>query len=691
MIVAITGRAVRGLVALSCRRPIVTVAACALLAVLSMAYTDRALTIQTSKLLLLPERARYVTLFRAYAEDFGTMGDLAVVVRAPRVAESVAFAEALVARLRTGPAHFERIAHRVDPRSLKGGALLYLPLGQIQRLHDTFAEHHELLEAFVARPTLDQLLEGVNQQVAAGFVAHVFDVGLQEAPVSTDMRLVRELVSLMGRRLDGDRAYRSPWGALLAGGGDSEVGYLLSENRQLLFILLTPAVKGEDFTAVRDALRFVRREIAGLRAQYPTVTAGVTGAPALYNDELAKAFEDSELAGVIASVLTLLVLVIAFRQIQQPVLMLIVLGVSLAWAMGMVALTIGYLTVFSVMFLSIVIGIGIDYGMYFLYRYQEERAAGHDLGPAIALTAERNGPAILASIAAAAATFYVLAITDFKGVREFGFISGTAVLLAGLAMLTMFPALLVLSERRRGARTVPAVPAGEVVVLERLARRPRRVLIPAAAAALLAAVSLPWLEVDYNILNLQAKGTESVEWEKIVLKTAGWSGFPAVTTAGSLDELATRHAAFARLPSVSEVKSVVTLIPDRQAEKIALIQRLAPLVPELRVTAPSEVDLPRLVAAVAGLKRRLDLAATADLPRALAEEVTATVTGVSALLDRFRGGDPAPLTAGLGDLQRDLYRDVTGQFEILRESLRPAPITPADLPEEIRRRFVGTS
>jgi hypothetical protein len=69
------------------------------------------------------------------------------------------------------------------------------------------------------------------------------------------------------------------------------------------------------------------------------------------------------------------------------------------------------------MFISIVIGIGIDYGIYFLFRYEEELFLGRNLREAIEITARRSGPGMLLGAVTAGGTFYVLWLTDFRGVR----------------------------------------------------------------------------------------------------------------------------------------------------------------------------------------------------------------------------------------------------------------------------------
>src|SRR5206468_4781551 len=115
----------------------------------------------------------------------------------------------------------------------------------------------------------------------------------------------------------------------------------------------------------------------------------------LQNDEMVAAFRDSERATVLAFALTLGLLLVAFLRVGKPVLMLVVLATSLCWSIGVATLVIGHLSLFSVMFISIVIGIGIDYGIYFLFRYEVELFLGRNLKEAIEITAARSVPGML--------------------------------------------------------------------------------------------------------------------------------------------------------------------------------------------------------------------------------------------------------------------------------------------------------
>src|SRR6266705_935332 len=133
----------------------------------------------------------------------------------------------------------------------------------------------------------------------------------------------------------------------------------------------------------------------------------------------------------------------------MPIVLLAVLALSLCWSLGIVTLVVGHLSIFSVMFLSIVVGLGTDYGVYLLLRNAEEIALGRPAREALEVTAMRAGPGMLGGALAAAGAVYVLMATDFPGIQELGFISGTSVLVAWFAMMTLLPALVLVVQSRR--------------------------------------------------------------------------------------------------------------------------------------------------------------------------------------------------------------------------------------------------
>src|SRR5438093_7749504 len=347
------------------------------------------------------------------------------------------------------------------------------------------------------------------------------------------------------------------------------------------------------------------------------------------------------------------------------------------------------------MFISIVIGIGIDYGIYFLFRYEEELFLGRNLKEAIEITAARSGPGMLLGAVTAAGTFYVLWFTDFRGVRELGFIAGTALILAWFAMMTVFPATLVLVDRRharRPAGTIPRAIALErvhVPFVERLVAYPKTVVVMALVLTAVSAWGLRYIQFDYNLLNLQAIGTESVVWEKRILATAGRSGFTALASADSLEELRHKNAAFRALPSVSEVDSVLLLIPEDQPAKLKIIGDFAPLVSPVRVGRSTSVDPVRLATSLETLKRRFDIAANEAPEGEVRPKLRLVAEDLGRLIVKIRQTDPQVSEPALTHLQNQVYRDFVRSFQRLQGNLAPRPVGLADVPSELRAKFVS--
>src|SRR5262249_25327037 len=298
-----------------------------------------------------------------------------------------------------------------------------------------------------------------------------------------DPGFVDALLAVVQEGADG-ATITSPWDRVLTSARDeSRSRYFLSAVNRLLFILVEARPQAANFTDNQHFIAAIRGKIAALHSEFADVSAGLTGTPALSNDEMLTAFRDSTGATLLAFVLTLGFLLLVFRRVVEPLAMLGVLVVSLAWSLAIISATVGHLTVFSVMFMSLLIGIGIDYGSYLFFRYEEELGHGRTLPQAWDVTARQTGPGVLFGALTGAGTFGVLALTEFRGIQEFGVIAGIAILVAFVAMLTFFPAVLLLLHRRRSARIAASSSAqhasDDVAVLRLVVRQPAAVLVAA--------------------------------------------------------------------------------------------------------------------------------------------------------------------------------------------------------------------
>lgn len=152
----------------------------------------------------------------------------------------------------------------------------------------------------------------------------------------------------------------------------------------------------------------------------------------------------------------------------------------------------------------LVFGAGTDYALLLVARYREELRRHADRHEAMALALHRAGPAVLASGATVVLSMLVLLAADMNSTRGLGPVAAIGVAVALLAMLTLFPALLVIVGRWIFWPAVPhfgsADPTERGVWARtgrRIARRPR--LVWAVTALVLAVCSL-------GLIQLRAEG-----------------------------------------------------------------------------------------------------------------------------------------------------------------------------------------
>ena len=157
----------------------------------------------------------------------------------------------------------------------------------------------------------------------------------------------------------------------------------------------------------------------------------------------------------------------------------------------------------------LVFGAGTDYALLLVARYREELRRHEDRHEAMALALHRAGPAVIASGATVVLSMLVLLAAEMNSTRGLGPVAAIGVAVALLAMMTLFPALLVICGRWL---FWPAIPHfGTTDPTERgiwartggrIARRPR--MIWGVTALALAICSL-------GLIQLRAEGISNAD------------------------------------------------------------------------------------------------------------------------------------------------------------------------------------
>jgi predicted RND superfamily exporter protein len=411
---------------------------CLLTAVFAGYYAAK-LRIDTDLANLLPEDNPNVLALEKLQETVGGETEMQVVIKSPSFKANKKFAEDLIEKSlklyypRNGDFYFKRAQFRRETDFIKKNAL-YL------------ASNSELDE-------ITEWLEDEIQTAKEESNPFYFDLGDEEE--------------------DKDKAqtenFEESYNTLVP----SE--YPVNADSTILLIKLFPTGSKSDIQYLEDMFASYDSLLTAMNpASYnPQMEVRFGGRLKRHLEELTSIMKDviESFASGISSVILLVMLYFFFKKylhyrkgtngqgrytvwshlLRMPVPVIVIglpLIISLLWTFGITYFYLGMLNTMTSVLFVVLFGLGIDYGIHFYARYIELRSGGLGVHDAIMKTNEKTGEAILVSAFTTAAALFILMFADFRGFSEFGFISGTGILLALFGMLYILPALLVVFDER---------------------------------------------------------------------------------------------------------------------------------------------------------------------------------------------------------------------------------------------------
>ena len=115
--------------------------------------------------------------------------------------------------------------------------------------------------------------------------------------------------------------------------------------------------------------------------------------------------------------------------------------ISLGWTTGFAKVTVGQINILTGFLLAILGGLGVEYGVHLIRRYEQEFNAKQDHELALETAYLQMGRTLFSAAITSACAFLILALSDFRGFSELGKIAGLGVLCVYFSYILCFPAL----------------------------------------------------------------------------------------------------------------------------------------------------------------------------------------------------------------------------------------------------------
>ncbi|MBM4336195.1 MAG: outer membrane lipoprotein-sorting protein [Deltaproteobacteria bacterium] len=233
-------------------------------------------------------------------------------------------------------------------------------------------------------------------------------------------------------------------------------------------------VRSPDYAQARELLDRLERELATELSD--TGVRHHLGGDLAVSSALVEAIVYNQLRSIAWSLITVALLLLAVaRRLSALLAVVPVCAASLGlfgW-MGLAGIELGIATS---MFASLAVGVGVDFGIHFIHRYELELREGAGFAAAIRGTFEKTGNGLLWNSLVLAAGFSVLITSSLKPNHSLGLLLAGAVIACHLATLLLLPLLL-----RPGSRST-AIGVASLLLAGALAQPSSAAELPCAGA-----------------------------------------------------------------------------------------------------------------------------------------------------------------------------------------------------------------
>jgi uncharacterized protein len=564
-----------------------------------------------------------------------------------------------------------------DPFFQKNG-LLYLKTDELGDLSDRLAEAQPFLGTLwqdSSLPGLFDLLSLVVDETLKGVGAKDSKAG--KPPV--DISRVFHVISDVAEAQKAGRFKHLSWQDLMQGNSGE------SDNKPRRFLITQPALDFGSLAPAGKAMKAVRQAAAELNLDQDNgVRVRLSGTAALSKEELQSVEEGMGTAGILSLILVLGLLGLGLRSKRLIFATVLTLIMGLIWTAGFAIFALGQLSLISVAFAVLFIGLSIDLGIHFGLRYKESIDTGAFHDEALKEATEGVGGALTLAAFASSIAFYSFLPTDYRGLAELGLIAGTGMFIAFFANLTILPALLTLMPLKPGSAKWGKGVAG--AAQEFVRNRAKPVVLCAVVVGIGAMVLLPQVRFDFDPMNLRDPNTESVSTLLELMSDSRTNPYSITILEKSLESAKELGSRLEKLPEVKSTQTLAHFVPENQDEKLEIIESMAlylsPAFQNQRDTTPSsEKDLERTVGELRLKLRKLSVADTSS-------EIGKSAARLNTALEGLLAGDNG-VDRTLRALEVRLLSGLPNRLKALHRSLNAESVALKDLPKSLQERRVA--
>ncbi len=689
------------------RFPVQVLLASVLLAVVCGYWTATRIGYQSNPNDLLTPDARYHKNFLNYLKEFRDEEDFIIVVTGPEFARNRDCVEWIAGRIKADPELARNLFYKIDFAPLEDRSLLFVDEKELDKIDSQLEQFSKVMRKSGWQLDLNTMLDTAQAQLDPDYMD-------EEGNWDKMQPFLQDFINnlnLLADRLEGKQKgiEVQSFGNLIEEGSQvaeleqkkAEHEYLSFNKGRIMLVTVVPErhSNNNDYFPNAATIKQLRGIIEQARAEFPALQIGLTGEPVLGQDEMEASTKDCAQSTVVTLVLISLLFFFAYREFWRPLFAIIALLIGVAWTMGFATFSVGHLNILSQAFVAMILGLGIDFGIQLIGRYEEALSHGKSVSEALEEMLSTTGGAIITGGSTTAAAFFTMCFNQFRGLAELGMIAGGGVLLCLAAEMLVLPAMLALRDRHRAslAKTADVSHWGSGRVDQFLKKRAKAIAVVAGAATLLSIWSFKVVDFDYNLLNLQSKNLESVRFERMLLDSGSKSTIFAISITDNLEQTKQRVDKFKKLSTVLDADSITSMIPENQPAKMKIIKRIRSRLEGAKIEddVSKTVNVEKARESLLQLKEKTEWltrmarkygGAEGRMASKVFEKLTPPIDRA---LNAFSSLDQKEVGKRLNAHQYAVFSEMQKNLLLLKKQRYDRELTENDVPAEIRSRFRG--
>ncbi len=353
--------------------------------------------------------------------------------------------------------------------------------------------------------------------------------------------------------------------------------YIVNDEETHYMMVIKPDIDVNDFVNSRmtfyDGLQL---HLATLLKTYDGIEAGITGGAFIQDLEGDTVAFDGFFSTLVITIILILILVtLFFGSLKLPILTMypLLLGAMIAAASAF--LIYGSLNMFSISFALLLVGLGIDFAVHLIARYQEERLKGLDVDAAIHISVKSTGSSIIMGAITTAFAFATFAIAQFKAFEQMGIISAIGLVALCGMMILLVPVLIHIFDKQFKVKSKrKGLPLLETITAFNL-KHPMIVIGVVGCILVVLFANVIKTEIQSDLTAVYPEDIPSARWTDELKEGFDYDPNTISFYADDIEKLGHMTEALETLTSVSEVESISNYLPEDNDEKLRIILRLS--------------------------------------------------------------------------------------------------------------------